>query len=132
MNEPQKEDLKKLHREDIRKFGAYWVIWDVDLQKAIAYKYRLSALEILIFQEIAMYYDSHNKKPCAQSYRDFSKTYGYTQQAVKNGIEMLLEIKLILQIEERKGTAKSKYVPNVERLHEIYDEYFKDTKNRSI
>jgi hypothetical protein len=132
MIEPQKAELKKLHREDLYKFGAYWVIWDIDLQKAIACKCRLSALEILIFQEIAMYYDSHNKEPCTQSYDDFAKTHYHTKRAVKNGIKVLLNEKLILQIEERKGTAKGKYIPNVEYLHGIYDEYFKDVKNRSV
>lgn len=118
------EQPEKLHK-DLSHHGSFWVVWDIDLQKAISQRYRLSALDICIFQDIAMYYDSHKQNPRPASYSDFANWYSYTQTSVRDTIKQLIRWELIFVIKVGKGRGKSEYSPNVKYLHKLLIDYLK-------
>lgn len=106
---------------DVVENGGYYVKWNIDYNKAIFKKYSLSALDLLLFQEIAMYYDSHSQKPYVSTYKEMADIWGYTKTAVFNSITILQTNNLICKM--GKDGKRTKYIPNVLELQKILKEY---------
>lgn len=101
--------------------GGYYVKWNIDYNKAISKKCNLSVLDLLLFQEIAMYYDSHWQEPYVSTYKEMADIWGYTKTAVFNSITILQTNNLICKI--GKEGKRTKYIPNVPELQKILKEY---------
>lgn len=99
----------------------YYVKWNIDYNKAILKKCSLSILDLLLFQEIAMYYDSHSQEPYVSTYKEMADIWGYTKTAVFNSISILQTNNLICKI--GKEGRRTKYTPNVPELQKILKEY---------
>lgn len=121
-----KESKERLY-VDLAYKGSYYVTWNIDLLPAINEKLRLSQLEILLFVDIAMYYDSHRQTPCEYSYSMLADKYRCTVNGVRKSLSMLLEYKLIEHVNDRKGRTKFKYEPNVIYIKEMLIEYAQKT-----
>lgn len=106
---------------DVVENGGYYVIWNLDYNKAILKKCSLSILDLLLFQEIAMYYDSHSQEPYISTYKEMADIWGYTKTAVFNSISILQTNNLICKI--GKEGRRTKYIPNVPELQKILKEY---------
>lgn len=106
---------------DVVENGGYYVIWNIDYNKAILKKYSLSVLDFLLFQEIAMYYDSHLQEPYVSTYKEMADIWGYTKTAVFNSITILQTNNLICKI--GKEGKRTKYIPNAPELQKILKEY---------
>lgn len=106
---------------DVVENGGYYVIWNLDYNKAILKKCSLSILDLLLFQEIAMYYDSHSQEPYVSTYKEMADIWGYTKTAVFNSISILQTNNLICKI--GKEGRRTKYIPNVPELQKILKEY---------
>ena len=106
---------------DVVENGGYYVIWNLDYNKAILKKCSLSILDLLLFQEIAMYYDSHSQEPYISTYKEMADIWGYTKTAVFNSISILQTNNLICKI--GKDGRRTKYIPNVPELQKILKEY---------
>ena len=106
---------------DVVENGVYYVKWNLDHNKAILKKCSLSILDLLLFQEIAMYYDSHSQEPYVSTYKEMADIWGYTKTAVFNSISILQTNNLICKI--GKEGRRTKYIPNVPELQKILKEY---------
>lgn len=106
---------------DVVENGGYYVKWNLDHNKAILKKCSLSILDLLLFQEIAMYYDSHSQEPYVSTYKEMADIWGYTKTAVFNSISILQTNNLICKI--GKEGRRTKYIPNVPELQKILKEY---------
>ena len=106
---------------DVVENGGYYVKWNIDYNKAISKKCNLSVLDLLLFQEIAMYYDSHWQEPYVSTYKEMADIWGYTKTAVFNSITILQTNNLICKI--GKEGKRTKYIPNVPELQKILKEY---------
>ena len=106
---------------DVVENGGYYVKWNIDYNKAILKKCNLSVLDLLLFQEIAMYYDSHSQEPYVSTYKEMADIWGYTKTAVFNSITILQTNNLICKI--GKEGKRTKYIPNVPELQKILKEY---------
>ena len=106
---------------DVVENGGYYVKWNIDYNKAILKKCSLSILDFLLFQEIAMYYDSHSQEPYVSTYKEMADIWGYTKTAVFNSISILQTNNLICKI--GKDGRRTKYIPNVPELQKILKEY---------
>lgn len=106
---------------DVVENGGYYVIWNIDYNKAILKKYSLSVLDLVLLQEIAMYYDSHSQEPYISTYKEMADIWGYTKTAVFNSIAILQTNNLICKI--GKEGRRTKYIPNVPELQKILKEY---------
>ena len=106
---------------DVVENGGYYVKWNIDYNKAILKKYGLTVLDLVLFQEIAMYYDSHSQEPYVSTYKEMADIWGYTKTAVFNSISILQTNNLICKI--GKEGKRTKYTPNVPELQKILKEY---------
>lgn len=106
---------------DVVEDGGYYVKWNIDYNKAILKKCSLSILDLFLFQEIAMYYDSHSQEPYVSTYKEMADIWGYTKTAVFNSISILQTNNLICKI--GKEGRRTKYIPNVPELQKILKEY---------
>lgn len=97
-----------------------YTILNTDLMLMLWQNYNLSNIEQSIFLYICMVYDNANesgREPIKLSYTDIAKIINCSDGGVRKAITNLITEKLLLAIGERKGTAKTQYVPNVEKLH---------------
>jgi len=97
---------------------------NIGLPSAITSQYTLSTLELVILLEIIGEYDGNKQTPCKLSYRDFEDRTNRSVSAVKRAIKALLAKELIIQCLNRKGKAKSEYIPNVDILHSLVFDYW--------
>ena len=98
---------------DVVENGGYYVKWNLDYNKAILKKCSLSILDLLLFQEIAMYYDSHSQEPYVSTYKEMADIWGYTKTAVFNSISILQTNNLICKI--GKEGRRTKYYSQCSR-----------------
>lgn len=98
-----------------------YTILNTDLLLMLWQNYNLSNIEQSIFLYICMVYDNANesgREPIKLSYTDIAKIINCSDGGVRKAIANLIAEKLLLAIGKRKGTAKTQYVPNVEKLHD--------------
>jgi hypothetical protein len=103
-----------------------YILLNVDLIPAILNKHPLTSVELTLFLDIAMTYDSSQQYPCRYSYKDLSTKYQYSKNGIIKAIDGLLLIGLIERPDEdRRGRKKSQYVPNVKKIHELINSYIR-------
>ena len=115
------EQNKRLYI-DLAEYGGTtrYTIFNTDLLLMLWQDYNLSNIEQSIFLYICMVYDNANesgREPIKLSYTDIAKIINCSDGGVRKAIANLIAEKLLLAIGERKGKATTKYVPNVEKLH---------------
>lgn len=115
------EQNKRLYI-DLAEYGGTtrYTILNTDLLLMLWQNYNLSNIEQSIFLYICMVYGNANesgREPIKLSYTDIAKIINCSDGGVRKAIANLIAEKLLLAIGERKGKAKTKYVPNVEKLH---------------
>ncbi len=115
------EQNKRLYI-DLAEYGGTtrYTILNTDLLLMLWQNYNLSNIEQSIFLYICMVYDNANesgREPIKLSYTDIAKIINCSDGGVRKAIANLIAEKLLLAIGERKGKSKTKYVPNVEKLH---------------
>jgi hypothetical protein len=103
--------------------GSRYIMWHTELTRAIYNKYKVSGLDICIFETIAMYYDSHKQKPYKGSFADLAKLCNCNRLNVGGSIHALLQWKLIIALDSDKTNTKLEYIPNVKQLRKILVAY---------
>ena len=121
----------RLYR-DFTHAGVKYILFQPIWIRIINAHHLLHASEWLLFLDIVMTYEREKQKPCEYSYDDLSDIYHYSKNTIRSAIDVLLGYDLIICLNKktRKGKAKYQYVPNVERLHELFDRYRKKTALR--
>lgn len=114
--------------KDLSPLERRFAIINNDLLPAVCYCYDLSALEMLIFMYISTEYESRKLKqnkrsPVKISYADLVKKLKRSKNGIVTAIKHLTNEELITPTNERKGRAKTEYVPNVEKIHQLIDKY---------
>lgn len=117
-----RNDQNKRLYIDLAEYGGTtrYTTFNTDLLLMLWKNYNLSNIEQSIFLYICMVYDNANesgREPIKLSYTDIAKIINCSVGGVRKAIANLLAKKLLLAIGERKGTAKTQYVPSVEKLH---------------
>lgn len=121
VNSNKEKGVKNKLYIDVVENGGYYVKWNIDYNKAILKKYGLTVLDLVLFQEIAMYYDSHSQEPYVSTFKEMADIWGYSKNAVFASITTLLVNNLICKI--GKEGRRTKYIPNVPELQKILKEY---------
>ena len=128
----------RLYR-DFTHVGVKYTQWQPMYLAAINEKYKFSSVKWLLLLDIMMNYECEKQKPCGYSYDELADKYRYHKRAIRDAIETLIKESLIicLNMETRKGKAKFQYVPNVEKLHKLFDEYrkkihFEKSKKKTV
>jgi hypothetical protein len=114
------DDRERLYK-DIE--GSRYITWHSELTRAIYNKYKVSGLDICIFETITMYYDSHKQQPYKGSFADLAKLCNCNRSSVVDSIHALLQWKLIMALDSDKTNTKLEYIPNVKQLHKILVAY---------
>lgn len=100
--------------------GTRYIRVNTDLFPMLWEKYNLSNLEMSIFLYICMIYDNPSEsggEPIRLSYTDIAEKVKSSVGGVRKAIDCLITRSLLLTIGERKGKAKTQYVPNVDKIH---------------
>jgi len=101
-----------------------FVTSNIDLKHAIMKEHKLSGLQLLLILGIIDDYDSNRQTPCKFSYKDIFNKVGYDASSTGKAMKVLLKKKLIKQVEDRSGKAKSMYVPNRNTLHKLLFDFW--------
>ena len=115
---------------DVSEWGGQtrYIMWQLDILPMIWEYYTLSQMEERIFYYICMQYDNaheSNREPLRLSYDDIADIVKCSRGGAYKAIQSLLDYKLIIVDGERKGKAKSQYLPNVELIHKELKEFLK-------
>lgn len=114
-------------------FDKSYLVSNYELYLAIYQKINLSKTDIQIFQHICWKYDKcQNPAPVYLTYKDFATLFCCDKMTVYNSIKVLIKNKLILKVGDRKGRAKTGYIPNVEYLHNVLFEYLRYLEQQNI
>lgn len=113
-------DSTKLQGED-----RYYVTWNISIVPAIRKYYDISAIELMLFLDICMNYDSNMQKPCKYSYQELADKYHCSKNGIINALKILTKKSLIEKTNANKGRAKSEYCPNVDHIQKLRREYLR-------
>lgn len=113
---------------DVSQWGApkRYVTWQLDLLPMLWGSYDLSKFEERILLYICMQYDNayeSNRDPLKLSYKDIADIVKCSYDGAKKAMGNLLYWELIITIGERKGSAKTQYIPNVSKIHQLLKKY---------
>lgn len=113
---------------DVSEWGGQrrFVTWQLDILPMIWEYYDLSKFEERIFTHICMQYDNaheSNREPIKLSYTDIANIVKCSVEGARKAIAQLIDCNLITIEGERKGRAKTQYLPNVELIHKELKEY---------
>lgn len=117
-----RNDQNKRLYIDLAEYGGTtrYTILNTDLLLMLWQNYNLSNIEQSIFLYICMVYDNANesgRESIKLSYTDIAKIINCSEGGVRKAIANLITEKLLIVIGDRKGKAKTQYVPNIEKLH---------------
>lgn len=115
---------------DVSEWGGEkrFVTWQLNILPMIWEYYTLSQLEERFFTYVCMQYDNaheSNREPLKLSYTDIADIIKCSVEGARRAVKMLLESELITVEGNRKGKAKTQYLPNVELIHKELKEYLK-------
>jgi predicted transcriptional regulator len=102
----------------------YYAKFNIDLFTAINRKYDISKIDLLVLIHVIEQYASNQQTPCKFSYRELAKKIGCVSDSVNKSVHALLRWGLLNPPNERKGRAKSEYVPNKDKLHSLLLSYW--------
>lgn len=113
---------------DLSEWGGQkrFVTWNLDILPMIWEYYDLSKLEERLFTYICMTYDNaheSNRDPLKLSYFDIADIIKCSENGAIKAVKMLLKFRLIITEGNRKGKAKTQYLPNVELIHKELKKY---------
>lgn len=98
-----------------------FAIMNLDLLPMIWKNYNLNGMEGRVFIELCMQYDNaheSNRDPLNWSYNDIANRVNCSTEMARKAIRQLIKLKLIVVIGERKGRAKTQYLPNINLIQE--------------
>ena len=105
-----------------------YITWQLDILPMIWQYYDFSKLEERFIMLVCMQYDNAHESgrdPIKLSYTDIAKIINCSVEGAKKAVGMVLDSKLILIKDTRKGRAKTQYLPNVPYIHKQLKKYLK-------
>lgn len=107
-----------------------WSKANIYFEMAIMSKYKLGGFQLAILSYIVNSYDRLTlcykpSKGCSVSYSELAQRCNCPEVTIRKAIKILLDEGLIIRKneQERKGRKSYCYIPNVEKLKEITNEY---------
>lgn len=109
-----------------------WSKINTCLMYAITREYLLGSCQFTLLIHIITEYDRQVLTYCkgeigvSLSYDDIAKKLNTSKDTAKQAAKKLIDLDLIKRINDRAGRAKYKYIPNVQLLKELMNNYLKD------
>ena len=119
---------------DIAQWGCNtrYVIRNIDMTPMLYnLDFKLSDLDKGIFNYICDCYDNRNEsgyKPLAYSYDDLAWLFNCHKNSIKESLKVLIKYNMIKTVGDRKGRSKTKYLPNINVIHQYLKNYL-DNRN---